>query len=65
MKVLHFTEKPMEYNSVATIAHMYSEGERFTLYLIFAAVHASLTYLLLKLQAGLITQTLQESHRHS
>lgn len=30
---LHFTENPMEYNSVATIAHMYSEGERFTLYL--------------------------------
>ena len=30
---LHFTENPMEYNSVATVAHMYSEGERFTLYL--------------------------------
>jgi hypothetical protein len=30
---LHFTENPMEYNSVATITHMYSEGERFTLYL--------------------------------
>lgn len=30
---LHFTENPMEYNSVATIAQMYSEGERFTLYL--------------------------------
>ncbi len=30
---LHFTENPMEYNSVATLAHMYSEGERFTLYL--------------------------------
>lgn len=30
---LHFIENPMEYNSVATIANMYSEGERFTLYL--------------------------------
>jgi len=30
---LNFTENPMEYNSVATVAHMYSEGERFTLYL--------------------------------
>lgn len=30
---LHFTENPMEYNSVATVVHMYSEGERFTLYL--------------------------------
>ncbi|WP_177764423.1 hypothetical protein [Flavobacterium sp. I3-2] len=30
---LHFTENPIEYNSVATVAHMYSEGERFTLYL--------------------------------
>jgi hypothetical protein len=30
---LNFIENPMEYNSVATIAHMYSEGERFTLYL--------------------------------
>ncbi|WP_341215827.1 hypothetical protein [uncultured Wocania sp.] len=30
---LHFIENPMEYNSVATVAHMYSEGERFTLYL--------------------------------
>tara|TARA_R110002111_G_scaffold61358_1_gene102038 strand:+ start:125 stop:889 length:765 start_codon:yes stop_codon:yes gene_type:complete len=30
---LDFTENPMEYNSVATVAHMYSEGERFTLYL--------------------------------
>ena len=30
---LHFTENPMEYNSVATVAHMYSEGERLTLYL--------------------------------
>ena len=30
---LNFNEKPMEYNSVATVAHMYSEGERFTLYL--------------------------------
>ena len=30
---LHFTENPIEYNSVATVAHMYSEGERFTLYM--------------------------------
>ena len=30
---LHFTENPMEYNSVATVAHMYSEEERFTLYM--------------------------------
>lgn len=30
---LHFTDKPIEYNSVATVAHMYSEGERLTLYL--------------------------------
>lgn len=30
---LHFTENPMEYYSVATVVHMYSEGERFTLYL--------------------------------
>ena len=30
---LNFTKNPMEYNSVATVAHMYSEGERFTLYL--------------------------------
>lgn len=30
---LHFAENAMEYNSVATIANMYSEGERFTLYL--------------------------------
>lgn len=30
---LHFTENPIEYNSVATVVHMYSEGERFTLYL--------------------------------
>lgn len=30
---LYFTENPMEYNSVATVAYMYSEGERFTLYL--------------------------------
>jgi len=30
---LHFSENAMEYNSVATIAKMNSEGERFTLYL--------------------------------
>ncbi len=30
---LHFSKNPVEYNSLATIAHMYSEGERFTLYL--------------------------------
>lgn len=30
---LNFNENPMEYNSVATVVHMYSEGERFTLYL--------------------------------
>lgn len=30
---LHFRENPIEYTSVATVAHMYSEGERFTLYL--------------------------------
>ncbi len=30
---LNFTENPMEYNSVATVAHMFSKGERFTLYL--------------------------------
>ena len=30
---LNFKENPMEYNSVATVVHMHSEGERFTLYL--------------------------------
>jgi hypothetical protein len=30
---LHFRENSIEYTSVATVAHMYSEGERFTLYL--------------------------------
>jgi hypothetical protein len=30
---LYFTKNPLEYNSVATVVHMYSEGERFTLYL--------------------------------
>lgn len=30
---LHFSENPIEYNSVATIVHMYSEGEKLTLYL--------------------------------
>ncbi|NRA93521.1 MAG: hypothetical protein HRU26_12730 [Psychroserpens sp.] len=30
---LHFTENPLEHNSVATVVNMYSEGERFTLYL--------------------------------
>lgn len=30
---LHFAENPIEYNSVATIVNMYSEGEAFTLYL--------------------------------
>lgn len=30
---LHFAIDPIEYNSVATVVHMYSEGERFTLYL--------------------------------
>ena len=30
---LHFTDSPIEYNSVATVVHMNSEGERFTLYL--------------------------------
>jgi len=30
---LDFTENPMVYNSVATVVYMYSEGERFILYL--------------------------------
>jgi len=30
---LNFTENPMEYNSVATVAHMHADGERLTLYL--------------------------------
>ena len=30
---LKFSNKPIEYNSVATVIHMSSEGERFTLYL--------------------------------
>ncbi|WP_406684344.1 hypothetical protein N1F78_01035 [Seonamhaeicola sp. MEBiC1930] len=30
---LHFIENPMEYNSAAAVAHMYSEGEKLTLYL--------------------------------
>jgi hypothetical protein len=30
---LYFSENPMEYNSVATVAHMFSGGERLTLYL--------------------------------
>jgi hypothetical protein len=30
---LHFVENPLEYTSISTIAHMYSEGERFTLFM--------------------------------